>query len=211
MMKICISLVLLLFISLIACSQPTEVLEKSENAPVLEKIETAPKRQIEKVLIWNYAMKAMVEISADNLLKKSLQYQTVARAASGGAMGCGFGTYEYRYADGQTKSFDSGLDAIHVFSNKIGHDVLSVFIDARVADTLEEDSANDYGTLFYVILSIVAETADPSSLDSVMTLMLDRNETVARYALTATKSILAAHPEHKSKIESFCSKHEIKL
>ena len=135
--------------------------------------------------------------------------QEIAKLSNGGALGCGIGTYYYISSDGQRKEIKSGLDAIHVFGREIHFETLDIFVKAKASGKINNE--RNFSDLFYVILSIYAETKDPGSIDEILKLTLDKNETISRWAKIAVVEILKENSKLKEKILKFCNANDIKL
>jgi hypothetical protein len=118
------------------------------------------------------------------IVKNAAELQQVALASSGGALGCGMGTYVYKYPDGTKTNVSSGLDAIHVFGGEIHSDVLLPFLSAREESnrTGEGPMSGERSSLLYVVLSVLGETGDASAVQRMNLLLTDPSESVRAHA-----------------------------
>lgn len=130
----------------------------------------------------------------NDLLSRVPQLQETARSANGGASGCGEGAISLVTNRGNIV-VGSGLDAIHVFGNKIIVADLLVLLEARIESNRtgeQNPMSGEVGDLAYVILSTLAESKDSTVIPVIAKLLDDKEDTIRGWSTIALLNLAKA-------------------
>ena len=126
-------------------------------------------------------------LAQTNLLDRVPELQETARMASGGKLGCGFGSMQLVTSNGEiTVSVD--LDPIHVFGKKVVVSDLAKLLEAR-AESNRTGSQNpmsgSVSHLGYLVLSTLALSKDPKVIPVIAKLLDDPDDMIRGWSAIA--------------------------
>jgi hypothetical protein len=142
-------------------------------------------------------------LAQENLLEKVPQLQEVARQATGGAKGCGRGTFTLITSTGEIK-VSSSLDPIHVFGKTIRVSDLLVLLKAR-ADSNRTGETNpmsgEVSQLTYVVLLILSSAQQRDTIPVIAELLTDKDDTIRAWSAIALYRLAQSNDNLKMEIE----------
>jgi len=142
-------------------------------------------------------------LAQENLLEKVPQLQEVARQATGGAKGCGKGTFTLITSNGEIKA-SSSLDPIHVFGKTIRVSDLLVLLKAR-ADSNRTGEINpmsgEVSQLAYVVLLTLSFAQEPDTIPVIAELLNDKDDTIRAWSAIVLYRIAQSNSNLKAEIE----------
>ena len=142
-------------------------------------------------------------LAQDSLLEKVPQLQEVARQATGGAKGCGKGTFTLITSNGEIRA-SSSLDPIHVFGKTIRVSDLLVLLKAR-ADSNRTGEINpmsgEVSQLAYVVLLTLSLAQEPDTIPVIAELLNDKDDTIRAWSAIVLYRIAQSNGDLKAEIE----------
>ena len=122
-----------------------------------------------------------------DLLDRVPELQETARMASGGKLGCGYGSMQIVTSNGEiTVGVD--LDPIHVFGRKVAVSDLTKLLEARAEANLtraQNPMSGSVSQLGYLVLSTLAMSKDQTAIPVIAKLLDDPDETIRGWSAIA--------------------------
>ncbi|WFB37484.1 HEAT repeat domain-containing protein [Kiritimatiellota bacterium B12222] len=145
------------------------------------------------------------------ILEVVRELELTARAANGGALGCGSGGIMIKTESG-SELYETGLDPMHVFGDTVDIKDVHKLLNSRANYSLTGKPgpmSGEVSTLCYVSLNIIALAKDKSSLPIIIPLLNDESEIIRSFTIKALKEIAEEHPETKESIEEALKSHSV--
>jgi hypothetical protein len=146
---------------------------------------------------------AVASSAQSNFVEKAPELQKTALRATGGAMGCGHGSFTV-VASKERIKVSSSLDPIHVFGSTIYVSDLLTLLTARAKSNRTGEvnpMSGEVGQLTYVTLLVLSSVKEKSTVSVTAELLTDKDDTIRAWSAITLYRLAQSDKGMKSEVE----------